>query len=699
MDNPNFSNFSPGKRPFNGEMHNSALEKPVDILKRRKFSDVPRSLDEINRKTEITFQQPFSAPILHSVPPSILPIIYPPFQTQDFFTDVTTDITDPNIAKQIKGILQNFPPPIPPYLSNEMAPPQGGMMIPFIYPPPPVIKSEVPRSGQKDDTTIMHSPTTDEKYVEMPPLPFPPPNYMPYPLISDQSSLTPAEVFASFLEALQKLPRIDMVLASAAGSLFDLRIQAKEEGFTYEKYEILKTKKLEALKNKRKFGISTKESEEEEEELDSDDFEDYMEYASNIDVTDVFDSYSKLKFADTFESDCGYPPNYLKITPNVSDIKNPSEKYVKSEKMNDEYSLNPSVEFKEMLPLISNKVLLHSNKDISSANGINKEKRRKELEISVDELSDYESKHRHDIYTTKKKKLLERLQNLKDSKIQFLGSDDQLKDEQLLNYKKLLEERRDEELVRLKINFNYQYLKNLLIFYQESNKVYKNVNALVLNKLMKLKNFFEFQKNLFEDAIKNGDSKDGIFDIKSKDSTKLFNGISERDFHTEIKQIMNSTKRETDKVKHSGSNAPFVHDFMPLISADEFSIITGDLPNKSKKMKDSSKSATSKAFDSIKHHIFQSSLYDPITSGSDTNNASESTTGTPSKRRGRRSGNNPGDKLIDDSDRSSSKYTESLLLAKIMKHFTGPQGVNSDELTDDLEIMGVKTRWPIQYTK
>ena len=134
---------------------------------------------------------------------------------------------------------------------------------------------------------------------------------------------------------------------------------------------------------------------------------------------------------------------------------------------------------------------------------------------------------------------------------------------------------------------------------------------------------------------------------------------------------MNSTKRENEKTRQSGNNAPVVHDYMPLISANEFNIITGDLPSKSKQSKDSSKSATSKAFDNIKHHIFQSSLYDPITSGSDTNNASESTTGTPSKRRGRRSGNNPGDKLIDDSDKSSSKYTESLLLAKIMKHFTG----------------------------
>ena len=45
----------------------------------------------------------------------------------------------------------------------------------------------------------------------------------------------------------------------------------------------------------------------------------------------------------------------------------------------------------------------HSNKDISSANGINKEKRRKELEMSVDELSEFESNHKHDIYYKKEK--------------------------------------------------------------------------------------------------------------------------------------------------------------------------------------------------------------------------------------------------------------------------------------------------------
>lgn len=696
MDN---SKFSSGKRPFGGEMQNLPRENAENSAKRRKFSNVPRSVEEMNRHTEA--HQPFSAPILHSVPPSILPIIYPPLQTKDFFSDVTTDVTDPNIANQIKGILQNFPPPIPPYLSNEICPPQGGMMIPFIYPPPPIIKStnqELNKRQTNTDETGEQPNCAQETYVELPPLPFPPPNYMPYPLISDQSSLTPSEVFSSLLEALQSLPRIDMVLASAAGSLFDLRIQADEEGFTFEKYEILKSKKLEALKHKKKFGY-TKQEEEERDEIDSDDFEEYNEYASNVDTSDAYDTYAgPVDCNDDATGASMYPSEYLRIASNTSDIKNPNALHRKTAEMNDEYLLQSLQDFKPMLPVNTNKILSHSNKDISTANGINKERRRKDLLGSVEQLSAYDSKHKFDIYMTKKQKLLERLKNLKDSDTTFLVSDDSIKDEQLLRHKRILEERRDEELVRLKLKYNYEYLKHLLVFYQDSNKVYKSANTIIINKLQKLKNFFEFQKNLFEDAVNHGDSKEGLFDIKSKESSKIFNGISTRDFNTEIKQIMNSSRKENESFKNS--NTPIVHDFMPLISPKEFDIITGSLPNKGKQTKDFSKSGTSKAFDNIRHHIFQSSLYDSITSGSDTN-ASESTIGTPSKRRGRRGGggaNAPSEKLIEES-KSSSKYTESLLLAKIMKHFVEPQGANADELNHDLDIMGVKTRWPILYNK
>lgn len=41
------------------------------------------------------------------------------------------------------------------------------------------------------------------------------------------------------------------------------------------------------------------------------------------------------------------------------------------------------------------------------------------------------------------------------------------------------------------------------------------------------------------------------------------------------------------------------------------------------------------------------------------------------------------------------KYSEATLLAKIMKQFSGPKMAKPDELNHDLELMGIKTKWPI----
>ncbi|KAK7686821.1 hypothetical protein QCA50_009896 [Cerrena zonata] len=153
---------------------------------------------------------------------------------------------------------------------------------------------------------------------------------------------------------------------------------------------------------------------------------------------------------------------------------------------------------------------------------------------------------------------------------------------------------------------------------------------------------------------------------------------------------------------------------MPLITSEEFDLITGDLPLK---LKSSSSSSTSKdsaanklkSNMNIKHQIFQSPLYDK-TSGSDTNgnisftsmsngNASDSggsSTTTPAKRRpGRRAGTNSNSNSNDKDDDPDKQHTEAALLAKIMKQFSGPAAAKNDELNEDLNMMGVKTRWPV----
>lgn len=241
-------------------------------------------------------------PILNSVPQNIIPIVHLPAIVSDFFSDITTDLTNEKLSNQINGILGKFPPPIPPEnpttttttttsnpqqtnTSEDFTLERGGMMVPFIYPPPPIINpNELPYSlasfkekldnlyyeqqqqlqqsqikpsrgrpqGKKklktpDSSMTIKSPLSDitynntndnQVYVEAPPLPFPPPNYMPYPLSSEKSTLTPSEVFGVFLEANSQLPRVDMVVASAAGSLFDMKSLAYKEGFNILDYEL-----------------------------------------------------------------------------------------------------------------------------------------------------------------------------------------------------------------------------------------------------------------------------------------------------------------------------------------------------------------------------------------------------------------------------------------------------------------------------
>lgn len=91
-----------------------------------------------------------------------------------------------------------------------------------------------------------------------------------------------------------------------------------------------------------------------------------------------------------------------------------------------------------------------------------------------------------------------------------------------------------------------------------------------------------------------------------------------------------------------------------------------------------------------RHQIFQSLLYDRITSGSDSN-ASDSAASGPKRRPGRRAAPKP---VL--GEEPSKERSEAALVAKIMKQFVGPAAANADELTEDLDLMNVETRWPVR---
>ncbi|KAK6203382.1 uncharacterized protein RJT21DRAFT_139127 [Scheffersomyces amazonensis] len=865
----------------------------------------------INIPTPFITNSTNSNPVLNSIPSNIIPIIHEPAQIADFFTDVKTDLTDYRLSHQISSIIDKFPPPIPPFISPEVRHqdgPYGGIMVPFIYPPPPIVdidalpysvaqyKIRFDRANKTSDTdstntngnsntnsnsnttttnsntqatntTTTTTTTTNRKqstsnppedskeilasyieyqktkndslhepvYLQVPPLPFPPVNYMPYPLSAAYSSLTPGDVFQTFIEAHEELPRTDMVVASAAGSLFEMRSSAAEEGFTIQSFERGRSERINSqrqrLKRSRRQGTSDDDEDDEDDEEEDDDgeydeddneedddqqgdefdddsdiygnqpkqeviikrkrgrpskksiyqynyiknlinndnsrnsrggiedniqkdldidngYHDYMQYVRNIDT-----NYYDFREAQASKNSNTFILNprsysYEKVSPNLSDtVRTKTKTEELSEELSEDDSLNDSaftMNGKTLDPKFNTRrILTNPGKDLINANGNGREKRRLDLVHSLSELQTFSETEREKVYLQRKQELLNKLKNLQESRISFTHCD--IKDEELNTFKENLDIERDEELVRLKLFENYELLKSSLIFYQDSNRVYKHLNAVMINKLEKLKNFFEFQRDLFSKYLKN-DNLD-IFDIKSKDSNKLFRGISQRDFSQEVKQIirdsivndvkeyqlqtlsqskllysdlttpspLSSILSNNSGLSSSSSSSSFnninnstptsttdtvlVHDFMPLITPAEFDIITGDLPAKIKLSGGNSKDSN------IKHQIFQNSLYERVTSGSDTNvgaSDSQTSTGGPNgpKRRGRRSTKDqpiaPGSGYAYDrikGDGPDNRYSEATLLAKIMKQFIGPQSLRDEELDVDFEMLRIKSKW------
>lgn len=860
-------------------------------------------------------EYPLNESVLNSVPKNIIPIVHEPNLVSDFFTDLTTDLSDPRLSYQINGILRKFPPPIPPPIpppttikrkskplttkehqqqqqqqdqqevvagdavnnnnnnndySNDYEDEEDeddedeyyddeddgrGIMIPFIYPPPPVVNydklpfslasfkkkyeslyninqpianngsstgiNQPPKRGRKPKndsrgvSPFMKSPNYDNEnlvYVQALPLPFPPPNYMKYPLNSDKANLLPNKVFNELLEANEELPRIDMVVASAAGSLFEMRQQADKEGFNILGFELdkLNHKKRRATSRDDDDGDSTEVSENEiqgsddetmkggdtddemnkkvkneiirnvndddydeedvvnvddeedeedgEEEEDDDEEEDGTlddkKYFLKIDINNYYDYYQgKEGVTNVFEINMT-DPKFTKVQRKLSNIKNKpiSETYKREEEIEDVYAY-PSEAISNLYRIDRDDFFTSSSKELAYASGTNKDRRRLGLRKSVETMEEFEKKYRKEIFQIKKYQLLKRIDDLKNSKIEF--NKNLIYDQELKNINEELENQRDVELIQLKILENYELLKNSLNFYNNSNKIYKIINLVLINKLEKLRNFFEFQKKMFQDYIKN---KKDIFDLNSKESNKLILGLSNKDYSVEIKEIFKNliiqdlSNQEQSELSSTiipelkfdrvdNNKQVLIHDFMPLITPEEFNIITGDLSRKSLSSSSSSssknKNSSHKNSSTNNKRIIQSSIYEKLlTSGSDTN-LSDSGTGTTTnnnnstpgplssssnlpKRRtgGRRTGNNSdkngysssggyGNQQGSNNGSNSNfktndlfkefdtVYSEASILAKIMKQFNGPQMAKPDELINDLELMGIETKWPV----
>ncbi|KAM9934534.1 hypothetical protein OXX80_005868 [Metschnikowia pulcherrima] len=630
-------------------------------------------------------------PLAHSMPHAAVPILKAPYKVADFFADHDTKLGKRAQAQSERSVLCYPPPRAPLMLGDDVS--QPGVMVPFVFPPFPTIRPDpltnMPDGFEEHDFTAGSRPV----YPVMAPLPFPPPNYMPYPLVSEKAPPTPHEVFEKWLSASEQLPRVDMVVASAAGSIFDLHAEAGSLGLSATKLQ----------EKVRLTQLAESDPEVHDENTDSSDSSDssessyrnFMDYYENIDVSSDHDthatdvsrnvvvvesdmknrythvSYPQTKHGEVLPTEPEYVPQELTSTAQESEEREP-----------------------DSIPILV-------SRDVADAKGNQKEARREALSESVGVLENHFEANRDQIFASRKRQLLERMHNLRSSKVYFKNDYDELHDEDLRQYAYKRQVETDEQLLSLKLSSNYEKLKTVLNFYQTSNRSYKMMNFVMINKLQKLKNFLEYQSQLLNDHSAEMGTNDGeVINIRNRDISKLYDGFVEQDYSSEIKEVFRAAIAKDDGVEREDPyeldpslfrkvypghyHTANVHDFMPLVTREEFRMVTGEAPSKVGPAKDSVSKGKSG-----RHQIFQSSLYDRVTSGSDTN-ASDS--GPVLKRRpGRRAAPKPtyGEEV-------AKSTNDTALVAKIMKQFIGPAAASAQELSEDLDLIGIETKWPIK---
>lgn len=639
----------------------------------------------------IFLDTPYNNP-RHAVPASIMPIVKAPFAVHDFFTDLDSYAEkEENVRHEENYEKVHAKPPAPPPAPLE----SPGIMVPFVYPPVVPIKPDVyladeggRRRNSHDHQFSWERRGISQEHVQVPmvPFPFPPPQYMPYPLIADRAPLTPAQVFEDWLLAAQHLPRVDMVVASAAGLIFDLGAKASSEGLTVERLDQWVGSRVVALDPEADNAASDSEPDVEKADLTK-----YLEYASQVDTRNLYDPYARPEP----EKLVVYPElraEYTRVLALVSDRSERRRSPVspKAEVFSSSAIASPLSTYSEDFAPPE----FPSSKDIVNAARTQKERRRMELYAHVRALERHSRARSEQSYEDRRSALLERLEALRNTTVSFDDGKTATEDHELSLEIENLQETRDMELLQLRHHYHVEKLRAASTFYSAQNRTYRGLTSLLINKLQKLRNFLHHQQQVFAEAP----SKD-VFNVRSKESANLAGGFVERDYANDVKSMFRAANINEDRglpldshpsfdpevftsVDTSKPHTALVHDYMPLVTDEEFRLITGDAP---------AKTGPTSAKDAAKgrHKIFQNSLYSRATSGSDTN-TSENPLATPKRRPGRKAAPKP---LIDE---PATQPTEAALVAKIMKHFTGLTGANAQELSDDLDQIGIKTRWPVK---
>lgn len=358
----------------------------------------------------------------------------------------------------------------------------------------------------------------------------------------------------------------------------------------------------------------------------------------------------------------------------------------------------------------------HSNADIIFANGNNREKRRVEMFENYSELYKFKEAQREKLYKQQRQVLVQRIKDL-STPHNFNTSIPEEKDRLLFEEEMDLVEARDFELTRLKYWRNYRRNENVKNYYKQSMEIYQDANGVLVNKLEKLKTFFNKQKNLLINLDRE------YTDINSNRAEKFYTGFQtqsksqspepqqqlvEDTDHLSLPDHQadhgSATSSETDmgftsansttrtstirsrggSRKHTRPNSQSSNSqssklnntlmtsiqegFAPILTHEEFTILTSDDP---RKPQSSTQSSSSKK-GSSPHN---SETDQPSNQGTSGGRGGRTTTSSRAVREAR------------DREGYGAKDSHTAMLNRIMKQYVAPDALTEGDVEEDLKVL------------
>ncbi|GEQ72638.1 hypothetical protein JCM33374_g6325 [Metschnikowia sp. JCM 33374] len=266
--------------------------------------------------------------------------------------------------------------------------------------------------------------------------------YMPYPLISEKAPPTPHEVFGKWLDASEHLPRVDMVVASAAGSIFDLHTEAGASGIGATKLQEMV--RLGQLAESDPEASDDKSDSSDSSDVSESSYRNFMEYYESIDVSNEYDKYATE-----------HPKNIVVVDPTIKSkfthVSLPDPETGKVLSAEPTFLASALTTIKDQVdekslaspPIFGSFEEEEEDEDeeVANASGDLKEPRREELAGNYAKLEAHFEQYKDQYYHQRKRQLLEKLHQLQSSEIYFDNRKNKINNDELRRYVEMRKDR------------------------------------------------------------------------------------------------------------------------------------------------------------------------------------------------------------------------------------------------------------------